>query len=245
MTITSSPKLSALAVLAIVLAACGSGDATGDATTDADPSQSAAEASVDQADTHSSAPDSQPDASNIDWATVDLSTIDWASIDFREVDWAAIEGNPTVSNIDQATRDLIASRMNPGSATLTIGDQTYQFDSFLCAFGHEATQSDTYSLSTSTFGEIDGTRVQLSADIEDPLTQGRYEGEGVIHRIHVDDVSDFEDPSVSFQMRSADAIQVDGYHITAEGTFDDGLTEGQTAEIPGSLDATCSDQSRR
>ena len=183
--------------------------------------------------------------SNVDWATVDLATIDWASIDLREIDWQAIANNPTANDLDQATKELITSRLNPGSATLTIGDQTWEFDNFLCAFGHEATQSSTFSFTTNSSGEFDGVRVQMQATIEDQDSAGRYEGAGTVHRIDFDDVSDFENPSLSWAMNTPDAISIDGYEVTANGTFDDQLTDGVQEAIPGTLQATCGDQSRR
>jgi hypothetical protein len=134
-----------------------------------------------------------------------------------------------------------------GSATLTIGDETWEFDSFGCAFGHDATQSDIFSFSSNSFGEhSNGAGVQMQAGIEDDTGQGRYEGEGVIYSIDINDIDDFENPSVGWESRSSDetVVTIDGDHITGEGLFDDLLTP-EAEQVPGTLDGTCGSQSRR
>lgn len=144
-------------------------------------------------------------------------------------------------------------------AVLTIGDETWEFTSYLCAFGHEATQSDLYSFSSGSFGEhSSGARVQFLADIRDETGQGRYEGDGVIYDISLDDIDDFENPSVRWSSTSDEAdpqlvelgaappsgeavIDIDGDRITVTGLFDDGLTDDYES-VPGSLDATCTER---
>lgn len=136
-----------------------------------------------------------------------------------------------------------------GTATLTIGSETWEFSGFMCAFGHEATQSDVYSFSSNAFGEhTTGARLQMQADIRDESGQGRYEGDGIIYELTLNDISDFENPSVSWSSDnrelipgtgSGDAVvHIDGNHLTAEGNFDDGRTD-EIEKVPGTLDATC------
>jgi len=136
-----------------------------------------------------------------------------------------------------------------GSATLTIGDETWEFDEFGCAFGYDATQSETYSFSSNSFGEhSDGSRVQMQANIEDDTGQERYEGAGVIYTVDINDIENFEDPSVAWEARgSAETIvvRIDGNRVTAEGVFDDLLTDLEIEEVPGTLVATCGNQSIR
>lgn len=136
-----------------------------------------------------------------------------------------------------------------GSATLTIGEQTWEFDSFGCAFGYDATQSSIFVFSSNAIGEhSNGARVQMQANIEDDSGQERYEGEGVIYSVDIDDIDDFENPSVSWQARGpADEIvvEIDGDRVTAQGVFDDLLTDLVIEEVPGTLDATCGSQSIR
>lgn len=133
-----------------------------------------------------------------------------------------------------------------GSATLTIGEETWTFDELFCAFSPEESQNDRVSFTASAFGEsASGVRVQLDATIQDPDEQGRYEGDGVIHSLTLNDVEDFENPSLGWEAMSGligatdPFIQVDGKNVTAETVFDDQLTDGVIEEVPGTLEATC------
>jgi hypothetical protein len=136
-----------------------------------------------------------------------------------------------------------------GSATLTIGDETWDFAGFMCAFGHEGTQSAVYSFSSNSFGtHSTGARVQMQANIRDESGQGRYEGDGIVYEISLDDIDDFENPSVSWSSSNSElfpgagsgeaVVQIDGKHVTAQGKFDDGRTD-ETEMVPGTLDGTC------
>ena len=240
-------------ISAVIVAACGSGGATDTTQPDeaaSSPDTTAAPATTAPADTApetTAAEEPRPsqDASQIDWATVDLTTIDWATIDMNQIDFEAIRDNPTAANLDEESRSLIQSRMDPGHATLTIGDQTYEFETFLCAYGHDATQSSVYSFSSDTRGQVGEAQVQMQANIRDESGQGRHEGDGLTHEVFIADISDFENPSISFEMNAAEGIVIDGNDVTAEGSFDDKLTEGTIEDIPGTLEATCGTASRR
>lgn len=242
-------------VLALVLGACGGGDTTeaqtsdqgGAVTTTAGTPTTAASSvseTTESVEPATTSGDMVQDGSGVDWATVDLTTIDWANIDMNSIDFQAISNNPTAADLTQETQELIASRIDPGSATLTIGDQTWEFDSFLCAFGHEATQSDVYSFSSDSRGMHEGAQVQMQANIRDESGQGRYEGADLDHEVFIQDISDFENPSISLHMNAPEGIVIDGNAVTAEGTFDDQLTP-EAEEIPGTLEATCGTTSRR
>lgn len=244
----SSRRVLLIALLvALALAACGSGDAGGGGDGAAEPMPSADEgADPDDAP----APDETPpsaavDVSGVDWATVDLTTIDWANIDLSQVDFSAVERNPTAQNLDDQTIALIRSRMNPGRATLTIGDLTWEFDTFLCAFGHDATMSDVYSFSSDSRGEHEGVRVQMQANIRDESGQGRFEGSGLEHEVYIQDIEDFENPIIDLRMAAPDGIRIDGNTVTAEGMFHDERASGAAEAISGTLDATCGDASSR
>lgn len=147
-----------------------------------------------------------------------------------------------------------------GSAVLTIGEQSWSFDAFGCAFGHEATQSDVYSFSSNAFGQhSNGARVQMQAEVRDDSGQGRLEGD-VIYTIYIQDIQDFESPSVSWETTNDEdpqlvdlglappsgeaVIHIDGDTVTGEGYFDDGLTD-EFERVFGTLEATCGSQSRR
>lgn len=234
------------AALSLMIAACSS-DAASDQA--ADPSTPDAPMSEPSAAAPSSAgeppaPEPPTDGTDIDWATVDLTTIDWTTIDLRTIDWVAIEDNPTAENLGEEVGPIIQSRLNQGSATLIIGDETFEFASFDCASGHDNTQSTTFSFTTNSFEEFDGVRTQMQFTIEDPSSSGQTDGEGVRHRIDFDDIDDFENPSISWYMREADSVSIDGHELSVSGTFDDQTTDGVIEEIEGSLEAECSDMSR-
>lgn len=132
-----------------------------------------------------------------------------------------------------------------GSATLTIGDETWEFTGYYCAFGPEETRNDRVSFSSGAFGEsAEGVRLQLDVTIQDTDEQGRYEGEGTIHSVSLDDVEDFENPSVAWNAvsgivgESAYYIQIDGKSIHAEAAFDDGTTDA-IESTPGTFDGSC------
>jgi hypothetical protein len=131
-----------------------------------------------------------------------------------------------------------------GSATLTVGDQTWTFDNYYCAFGPEQTQNDRVSFSSGAFGTHEGVRTQLDASIQDTDKQGRYEGEGTIQSVTLNDIEDFENPSVALGAESGFlgspdfVILVDGDKVMVEASFDDNTTD-EIESIPGTLEATC------
>lgn len=233
--------------LVVGLGACGSDDTTPEVgATDETGTNAAEMTTTTQAEPTDAddPPEPSQDMSGIDWATVDLTTVDWATIDLSQVDFAALEGNPAVADLAPETVELIQSRMDPGHATLTIGEQTWEFDSFVCAFGHDATQSDVFSFSSDTRGEHEGAQVQVQANIRDESGAGRFEGADLVHQVFIKDVSDFDNPSIDFEFNSPAGIQIDGYDLFAEGLFDDKLTT-DAEEIPGTLEARCGDASVR
>ncbi|MEM7139039.1 MAG: hypothetical protein AAF500_20870 [Myxococcota bacterium] len=142
-----------------------------------------------------------------------------------------------------------AAPADNGSATLTIGGQTWEFSDFRCAFGYEATQTEVYSFSSTAFGEDSPTtQVQLLADIMDASGQERLAGAGVLYSVTLDDITNFDTPAVGWEaFGPADIIEItiDGDTVTAEGVFDDLLTDEVFEEVPGTLTATCGAQSIR
>ena len=158
-------------------------------------------------------------------------------------------GQGTGGTGGQGTGGTGAAPTGRGSASLTIGDETWEFDEFGCAFGYDATESQVYSFSSNSFGEhSNGARVQMQANIRDDTGQERIEGDGVIYEVDINDIDDFQNPAVSWEARGPAAtivVRIDGDHITAEGVFDNLLTDGEMEAVPGTLDATCGMQSRR
>jgi hypothetical protein len=143
---------------------------------------------------------------------------------------------------------------NRGSAKLTIGDDTWEFDAFGCAFGHDATRSDTFSFSSDARGQhTSGARLQMQANITDESGDGRYEGQDVGYEVFLSDIDNPRDPAVKWSSTSGGgpfggsgglSIKIDGDDLTVEGDFDDELTDEREA-VPGTLVATCGSQSIR
>lgn len=235
------PSVPVAMLLVSALIACGGG--VPEASEAESSVASMTEAEPTDADATTAA-EPRTDVSGVDWATVDLTTIDWATADLRQVDWRVIGDNPTASDLSEEATALIRSRTNPGRATLTIGDQVYEFDRFDCASGHENTESETYSFTTNSFGEFDGVRTQMQFDVADPSTTGQTAGEGVRYGVSISDIGDFENPRIDWSMADAVSVSIDGYELSVSGTFDDGLTEGVFEEIAGTLEGECSDMSR-
>lgn len=120
-----------------------------------------------------------------------------------------------------------------GHATITIGDETWEFDSVLCTVGPAETGREDTEFVLSSIQ--DG--LQLDATINTEFG----------HSISLNDIEDFENPSVSYGFTDfgavtggevAEVIQVDGKDVYAEAGFYDDTSES-FEEIPGTLTATC------
>ena len=151
----------------------------------------------------------------------------------------------TVTTVNDAgSGEPAAAPPSAGSATLTVGDQTWTFDNYYCRTGPENTGNDRVSFSSGAFGTHEGVRTQLDASIQDTDQQGRLEGEGTIQSVTLNDIEDFENPSIALSAVSGFVgspefvIQVNGDQVTAEAFFDDDTTD-EIEAIPGTLEATC------
>lgn len=121
----------------------------------------------------------------------------------------------------------VSAAAGGGSATLTVGDQTYEFDRARCAFGSEETGRDD-------------TEFVLSA-IQDGLQLDATINTRFGHVVSLDDIEDFENPRVGWSAGgpgsdAGEIIQVDGRRVSVEATFTDEVS-GDTAE--GTLSAVC------
>jgi hypothetical protein len=133
-----------------------------------------------------------------------------------------------------------------GQATLTIGDETWEFASVGCVFSAEEARNPDFPFNLSAFGESStGARIQLTADIYDPSGQERHEGAGVSHDISLHDVDDFENPSVAWDSiggvlagGAETVLQVDGKSVHGEAVFDDDKTD-EIETVPGTLQVMC------
>jgi len=161
-------------------------------------------------------------------------------------DSSATTAEPLVSETSDPPTG--AGDSGSGSATLTIGSESWTVSGvFLsCAFSPEEAGNAGVSFSMSGVTETEeGARLQLDATIQDPEEQGRYQGQGVIHSISIDDVGNFENPAVGWSVLtgafgpSVDLIQVDGKSVTAEAMFDNQLTDAVVEKTPGTLKGTC------
>ncbi|NOX24289.1 MAG: hypothetical protein GXP36_14520 [Actinobacteria bacterium] len=132
----------------------------------------------------------------------------------------------------------------PGSATLTVGDQTWEFDNYYCVRGIENTGNSRVSFSSGAFGEFDGANTQLDATILDMDELSSMEGDGTIHSVTIEDIDNVENPIVSLSAQSGFfgtpgfEIAYDGNMVTAKTIFDDDMTE-EIEAIPGTLTAVC------
>ena len=130
----------------------------------------------------------------------------------------------------------------PGSATLTIGDQVYEFDNYYCAEGAENTRNDSIPFSSGAFGEVEGSRAQLDASMYDSERRDNMEADGVSFSVSLNDIDDFENPVVSwsdsFFADEPPVFDYDGSTLRIEAVFDDELTD-EMEQIPGVLEATC------
>jgi hypothetical protein len=242
---TRSVAIVATLALTLVLAACASGGSSS-SSADAPPaSQGQPDATTPEGPTMTARPpsgDGGQDGSNIDWATVDLTTIDWASMDMSTVDWQAIEDNPTAENVSAEDLALIQSRVDQGSATVSLGDETGEGQSFLCASGHENTESDVYSFTSYTEVELGGMRVRVAFDVRDESGSGQTSGD-VEYESQIIDVN-IQSPELHWEMTAVNSVTIDGRSVSMSGSFDDLLTDDVVEAVAGSLVGECGDTSR-
>lgn len=150
---------------------------------------------------------------------------------------------PTGTTAAPSTTAATGGGGGTGSATLTVGDMTFTFDGYYCAFGAD-TGNSRVSFSSGAFARVDGHNAQLDVSIQDTNESGAMSGEGTLQSITLNDVEDFENPVVGYEAVSgfvgapSFTIMVDGNHVTAEAAFDDTTTD-DIESIPGTFDASC------
>lgn len=113
-----------------------------------------------------------------------------------------------------------------GSATVTIDGETWEFDSILCAFGEEEIGQEGAELVVSA--TADGLQFYVSVD-------------SFGDSISLNDIEDFENPSVSWdasEFGGAEVtIEADGKDVT--GSSDSFISEVTDTQASGSFEATC------
>ncbi len=119
-----------------------------------------------------------------------------------------------------------------GSATLTVGDQTWTFNGALCAFGEEMIGQEGAVFNLSSIQ--DGLQLYVSID-------------SFGHSITLNDIANFQDPSVDLEASgfsasmagtSEEFVELDGGHVEATAPFIDDLTDSLDP-IEGTLVADC------
>jgi hypothetical protein len=110
-----------------------------------------------------------------------------------------------------------------GSATLTMGDRTWTFDSVLCAIGEEETGQEGAEFVLSSIQ--DGLQFYVSID-------------SFGHSVSLNDIEDFENPSVALvsDFGAAEFIEVDGRNVSGEVTM---VQEDGTGGEPASFEGSC------
>jgi hypothetical protein len=110
-----------------------------------------------------------------------------------------------------------------GGAVLVVGETEWTFDSVLCAFGEEEIGQAGAEFVLSSIK--DGLQLYVSVD-------------EFGHSVSLDDVQDFDNPSVALNAGGDGLVVVTGKDISAEGAFAD-FTSEDMLSTPGALTATC------
>jgi hypothetical protein len=119
--------------------------------------------------------------------------------------------------------EQVQNEQGGGSARLVVGGEEWTFDSVLCAFGEEETGQEGAEFVLSSIQ--DGLQLYASID-------------SFGHSISLDDIEDFENPSVSLSSEGDDFIILDGTSVSAAAEFVDFTGDGFTTTA-GTLEATC------
>lgn len=117
------------------------------------------------------------------------------------------------------------SAQGGGSASLTVGDETWDFSSVLCGIGEEQIGQEGAEFVLSSIQ--DGVQFYVSID-------------SAGHSVSLNDVADFADPSVSLDSSLASNagpfIEVDGKTVSGRMAMWDELT---SQEVDASFEGTC------
>ena len=128
-------------------------------------------------------------------------------------------------DIDEMAENLEATQaaQGGGTATLVVGDQEWVFESVLCAFGEEQIGQEGAVFNLSSIQ--DGMQMYASID-------------SFGHSVSLNDIEDFENPSVSLDAFGGEFILIDGKTVTAEAEFTDGTSESFDT-VTGTFTASC------
>lgn len=133
------------------------------------------------------------------------------------------EAMEDISDVAKSLEDM----QTGGSATITVGDETWTFDGTLCAFGEEETGQEGADFNLSAI--TDGLQLYISID-------------EFGHTVSINDIENFEEPTVSWEagfLSDEEFIKLDGKNVSGQADFLD-LSADTTDTVPGSFQASCS-----
>jgi len=129
--------------------------------------------------------------------------------------------------VEEVTDSLVDLQESEGggTATLTVGGETWTFGSVLCAFGEEMIGQEGAVFNLSAIQ--DGMQLYAATDSFGDL-------------VSLNDIEDFENPSVALEAIGAaeEFVVLDGKNVSASTQFVDGTAESFD-EIDGTFEATC------
>lgn len=209
--------LSGAAALAFVLAGCGGDDpvdeADAGATADADAEEDPA--SPDAADDDDAPESDGPDEGDgpAEGGSAEDPADASSTEDFQDM----------ADSMSDSLREQ-QEAAGGGSASLTVGDQTWEFDSVLCAFGPEEIGQEGAEFVLSSIQ--DDLQLYLSID-------------SFGHSVSLNDLADIADPSVALvSVTMEEFIELDGKEASGEADFMDDATDSLDT-MAGSFEATC------
>ena len=190
------------ALLALFVTACGGSAEVTSTTTQA--AEQASSAASDAADA-------------IEEAAEDLIPTDEAVDDLLE------SSEEMVDSMTDSLEDA-QEAVGGGTATLTVGDESWTFSPVLCAFGPEEIGQEGAEFVLSSIS--DGKQMYFSID-------------SFGHSVSIDDIEDFQNPSVSLSSFGGENdIVLDGKNFSGSADFLDG-TSDSFETIPGTFSGTC------
>jgi hypothetical protein len=152
-----------------------------------------------------------------------------------QVRFGLIDKNPTAGDLSPDVLAIIQRRMaesaptfGSGEVTLTIGDRTFEFEGYQCAFESSGVLNEGTTFGSNLFAEVDGARIQLQIDSYDDGNS----------QFTMDDIDDFENPSVNYSARQEVAVTIDGTDVHAEGLVVD-QTQDTFPEVAMTFDGIC------
>lgn len=141
---------------------------------------------------------------------------------------ASTESDPTVDVIDEMTENLEEQQEDAagGHATFIAGDETWEFDDVLCKFASEGTDEGRATFILTSLQ--DGLQLHLMISATG-------------HRISLNDVEDFENPSVALTtsvLGTDDFLVLKGKNVSGETiVYADG--DPAMTEVPATVEGSC------